>query len=226
MDNSTILTLLASAWIGYFMLHSLLASTALKQRFAGVRCYRLIYNLIALAGLLPVVALYTLYQGEKIVRWSGPWSWLALLLSLAAAACFLWSLRYYDLGEFSGWRRCRSAAGEKSAPRLVISPLHRHVRHPWYGCALVLIWCRDMDLAQLISSVLITLYFVTGSRLEERRLITEHGENYREYRREVPGLLPLPWRSISRERAEALMNPRSTPRSRSPAVAPRRRNGG
>lgn len=206
MSNATLLTLLACAWTGYFILHSLLASPALKRRFAGLRCYRLIYNLIALITLLPIVALDMLYQGERIIRWSEPWSWLALLLSLAAGACFLWTLRYYDLGEFSGWRLCRGGETAASPKGLVISPPHRYVRHPWYSCALVLIWCRDMNQAQLLTTALVTLYFIIGSRLEEQRLIAEYGERYKAYLREVPGLIPRPWRRLSRRRASEFMN--------------------
>jgi protein-S-isoprenylcysteine O-methyltransferase Ste14 len=206
MNDTTTLMMLASAWSAYFVLHSLLASPALKRRFAGLRCYRLLYNLIALATLLPIAGLHTLYQGEMVIQWQGPWRWLALLMSLGAAACFLWTLRYYDLGEFSGWHKCRHGETSSAKARLVISPPHRYVRHPWYSCALALIWCRDLDLAQLISTALITAYFVIGSRLEEQRLLAEFGDSYREYLREVPGLIPLPWRGMSRERAERLMN--------------------
>lgn len=207
MEKSTALILLASAWCAYFVLHSLLASQRVKRHFAGVRCYRLLYNLIAVATLLPVAGLHTLYQGELVIQWQGGWLWLARVMSLTAIACFLWTLRYYDLGEFSGWGECRHGKTGAAEGRLVLSPLHRYVRHPWYSCALVLIWCRDMDLAQLISTVLISAYFVIGSRLEERRLIAVFGERYREYLREVPGLIPLPWRGMSRERAAQLMNP-------------------
>jgi steroid 5-alpha reductase family enzyme len=69
-----------------------------------------------------------------------------------------------------------------------LSPLHRWVRHPWYFFALVIIWTRDMNL--------MTLYFIIGSRLEERKLERYHGEVYRRYQRQVPGLVPLPWKHL------------------------------
>jgi protein-S-isoprenylcysteine O-methyltransferase Ste14 len=206
MSNTAALILLASAWIAYFLLHSLLASQSVKRHFSGLRCYRLIYNLIAVATLLPIVALHVFYQGERVIHWQGGWSLLAQIMGLIAIACFIWTLRYYDLEEFSGWRYCRNGEAEKPKARLVISPPHRYVRHPWYSCALVVIWCRDMDLAQLISTILISVYFVIGSRLEERRLVAEFGDSYREYLRRVPGLIPQPWRYLSRESAEQLMN--------------------
>jgi protein-S-isoprenylcysteine O-methyltransferase Ste14 len=47
-----------------------------------------------------------------------------------------------------------------------------------------------MDLSFLVSAALITLYFVVGSRLEEHKLIVDHGEAYARYRLLVPSLIP------------------------------------
>ena len=47
----------------------------------------------------------------------------------------------------------------------------------------------------------ITLYFWIGSIYEERRLVAEFGEAYREHQRRVPRLVPRLWR---RKRAGAV----------------------
>lgn len=70
---------------------------------------------------------------------------------------------------------------------------------------LVLVWTRDMDPAFLTTAVMITLYFLLGSRLEERKLLVYHGEIYRQYRQLVPSLIPLPWKYLSREKARMLV---------------------
>ncbi len=51
---------LALGWLGYFFLHSLLASLAVKRWVACrwpklVPAYRILYNLIAVAALLPLL---------------------------------------------------------------------------------------------------------------------------------------------------------------------------
>jgi len=140
-----------------------------------------------------------------VIQWTGPWRWLAHGLALAALVGFVWSLRYYDGAEFLGLRQWRERATRvEDQERLRISPLHRHVRHPWYFLGLVLLWTRDMTPAMLLSVVMMTLYFIVGSRLEERKLRIYHGRAYEDYCRRVPGLLPLPWRRLSRQEAEAL----------------------
>jgi cell division protein FtsL len=61
-----------------------------------------------------------------------------------------------------------------------------------------------MDAPLLLTSVLVTAYFVIGSRLEERKLLAQYGEAYARYRALVPGLLPRPWRHLSAAQASEL----------------------
>ena len=202
---------MALAWILYFTLHSLAASLGAK-RFVARRwpallpAYRLAFNVVAVVTLLLPLWLTRRWEGPLLWSWSGPWAWLADGLALAAAALFLWSLRWYDGADFLGLRQW--AAGTRSVADLEafkISPLHRHVRHPWYSLGLVILWSRDMNAAWLLTAVLVTLYLVVGSRLEERKLVAFHGEAYRLYREKVPGLVPLPGRRLPPAEADRLL---------------------
>lgn len=202
--------LLGGAWIAYFAIHSLVASLGLKRRVATrwpalMPAYRLLFNALALLLLLPPVALLYHLKGEYLWQWVGLGSWLANGLALLALLGFVWSLRYYDGMEFFGLRQWREGARSvEDQESFRISPLHRFVRHPWYALALVLIWTRSMDPALLLTAVLISLYFVIGSRLEERKLVEYHGEVYRYYQDQVPPLVPRPWRYLSKAGAMAL----------------------
>jgi protein-S-isoprenylcysteine O-methyltransferase Ste14 len=118
---------------------------------------------------------------------------------------FVWSLRYYDMQEFLGlkqWRGHVTTAEDQESFQL--SPLHRFVRHPWYFFAIILLWARDMNTAQFLTSVMASLYFTIGARLEERKLLVYHGERYRRYMERVPGLFPLPWKCLSATEAKKL----------------------
>ena len=57
-----------------------------------------------------------------------------------------------------------------------------------------------MNVSFLISAILLSLYFILGSRLEEKKLIVFHGDRYRLYRKYVAALVPLPWRFLSKEK--------------------------
>lgn len=200
---------LGLAWLGYFAVHSLLASHRCKhwvnQHFPGLQPrYRLLYNL--LATLLLIWPLWLLYQysGPLLWRWSGIWAWFANGLATLALLGFVLSSRAYDTLDFLGLRQWRT--GRQEPARFSLSLWHRFVRHPWYSFGLLILWTRDMNTALLLSALCITLYLWVGSRLEERKLAHELGDIYLRYCERVPGLIPRPWRYLSREQARRLLD--------------------
>ena len=202
---------LALAWLGYFAVHSALASLAAKRWVARrhpalVPVYRIVYNAQAVLLLLPIGWLTWRYPGPPLWAWHGASAWLANALAGASVVVFVVSLGHYDGGEFIGLRQWRSRQRQVEDREVFhLSPFHRYVRHPWYCCALVLIWTRDMDVATLVSSVLMTAYFIVGARLEEAKLVACHGAVYRRYQARVAGLVPLPWKTLSADEAAELV---------------------
>ena len=204
------LVTLAGVWLLYFLIHSLLASLLIKRwvesHYRGfLRWYRLSFNVIAVILLL--VPLWLLYsqRSELIVDWSGYWQWFAHAVALIAIAGFAWSVKFYDGAEFLGLKQIRENLRQvEDQESLRISPMHRYVRHPWYFLGLVLIWTRDMDAGFLLTACMATAYIVVGSRLEEKKLLEYHGDVYFQYARQVPGLIPLPWKYLSRQQAKIL----------------------
>jgi protein-S-isoprenylcysteine O-methyltransferase Ste14 len=202
---------IALAWIAYGAIHSLLASLTIKKAIArrwpnAMPAYRLAFNIFAVVALIPVLWLVYSVGGAWLWRWTGVWAWLGNGLALAAIAGVMISPVGYDMAEFLGLRQIRQrdrSTWDREGFR--ISALHRHVRHPWYCLNLILVWTRDMNGPLLISAIAITLYFVIGSMLEENKLVAMHGDAYREYRRRVPGLIPLPWKHLSAIEAAALV---------------------
>jgi len=205
------LAILLLSWLAYFLLHSFFASLFFKRivekTLPGVMpYYRLIFNGLALILLLLPLWMLFAYQGELIIEWTGVFRWLSHLLLIAVIWGFLWSMRYYDGSEFLGIRQLKDKVNNvEDQENFHISPLHRYVRHPWYFLGLILIWSRDMNAAFLVTACLITVYFVIGSRAEEKKLIEYHGDVYREYVRRVPGLLPLPWKYLGKSEADQLL---------------------
>jgi protein-S-isoprenylcysteine O-methyltransferase Ste14 len=177
--------------------------------------YRLVFNTLALGLLVPPLALTFSLRGSPLWQWTGLWAWVSWGLSATAIFGFLWSLRSYDGLEFLGLRQWRARVhGWEDQERLHLSVLHRFVRHPWYFLGLVLVWTRDMDPALLTASLVVTLYLWLGSLLEERKLLIYHRDAYRYYRARVPGLIPLPWKRLSREEAARLERQAATEKTR------------
>ena len=209
-DNWFYGTALLISWLGYFIVHSLLASLTVKRWVAAHKpgfmpAYRLAFNVIAVALLVPIVWLTALQAWPVLWQWQGTASWIANVLKGLALLGFIWSLKYYDLREFFGvkqWRMHQLIPEDQENFRL--SPLHRFIRHPWYFFALVLLWTQDMNVGKLITSGMATLYLMIGSRMEEKKLLVYHGERYRRYMERVPGPFPLPWKFLRRDEAQGL----------------------
>ncbi len=204
-SHAASLIALSLAWIAYGALHSVLAAQGAKRWVAAhlprlMPAYRLLYNLFAGVALLPILWLLWRDPSPWLWRWHGAMAWVLNGLALLATGLLLAGPGLYDLSEFLGFRQLRErrSAPEDQEP-FRIAPLHRYVRHPWYALSLVILWTRDMNAAMLVSALWITAYFILGSRLEERKLLIRFGDAYRDYMTRVPGLLPRPWKILSRE---------------------------
>ena len=71
------------------------------------------------------------------------------------------------------------------------------VRHPFYSGSFLLIWAGNLDTTRLIINIILSIYLVVGTILEEQKLIAEFGDVYRNYQKEVSMLFP--WKYIMRK---------------------------
>lgn len=190
-------------WCVWCMLHSAMISLTvtkyLKDRLGSkYRFYRLFYNLFALTTLIPLTLYGAELRGQVLFRWDGFLVIFQLMLAITALYLFVSGAIKYDLMQFFGIRQIKSgnsysALSETGA--IDTSGVLSLTRHPWYLAAIILVWVghKEVYVSTFIVNTILTVYILIGTVLEERKLITEYGDEYREYRKQVSRLFPLKW---------------------------------
>lgn len=180
----------------FFVQHSVMIRRSAKKRMT--KHVPAIYQpaLYSIASGLALLALIILWQPASRFVWHlhGPGRWISGFIAAAAIAGFIWGIR--ALGEFDpfGTLPLKAALGGACPPSLpfVARGPYRYVRHPLYLFSLLLIWSTPrLSTDQLLFNVLWTIWIILATRLEERDLLRDFGETYREYQLSVPMLLPL-----------------------------------
>ena len=198
--------------LAFFGQHSGMIRRGAKERLAKriPSPYHPALYSIASGVFLLVLVLAWQPTADFLFRLQGPARWLSAAVASLAVAGFAWgvlSLRGFDP---FGTLPLQAAVRGTTAPSsdFVARGPYRCVRHPLYLFMLLLIWSTPrFSTDQLLFNVLWTVWIVVGARLEERDLLRDFGQTYRQYQGSVPMLLPSPravlrpWLSGSRRSA-------------------------
>ncbi len=73
-----------------------------------------------------------------------------------------------------------------------VKSFYKYVRHPLYFGMLLGMWATPvMSVTHLLFAIGITIYVVIGTRLEEKDLVKEFGDTYKDYQKDKPMLVPF-----------------------------------
>lgn len=200
---------LALLWIGWCVIHSGMISIrtteALRSRLGTrYRFYRLFFNVVAVATIIPIVLYARSLDGHVLFRWTGIWIAVPAVLLTISALLFLAGARHYDMLQLLGIRQIATGATHNvltEGGQLDTTGLLSLTRHPWYFAGILFLWGSylSLDMATLITNVILTTYLIVGTILEEQKLVAQFGHAYREYQNQVPMLLPMPWKKRTTE---------------------------
>ena len=192
--------LIVLMWAGYCALHSYLISIGftnllnrLLKKYSAF--YRLFYILISLFLLIPLIN-YTAELDNKVIIVYGPYlDILRYVLISGSLLMFFWAFFFdYDSLSFFGVRQILTFAGiQKRNPSDEIKRkgLLGIMRHPMYLALIIYLWCQTHKMSDIVVNIVLTVYVIIGTKLEEKKLVLEFGEAYVKYQAEVPMLIPF-----------------------------------
>ena len=198
MEKTQSIYILALLWILWCSMHSLLISNFFIARMKDIlgkkfAYYRMAFNAFSLLTLIPVVFYIQLLPEEIFFSWPGPWNILKLGMYLASFVLFFGGYRVFDMRYVLGIKQVHEMREGKEMEAIDFSSagILEYVRHPWYSGAILLVWAfGPISDVSLVTKIILTAYIIIGTFLEERKLIHEIGEQYLEYRKRVPMLIP------------------------------------
>ncbi|HUR11179.1 MAG TPA: isoprenylcysteine carboxylmethyltransferase family protein [Flavitalea sp.] len=185
----------ASGWVLYCTLHSLLANQKVKDAISlkmgnAFRFYRILYSIFAFATLAVLLLFEFSINGPSLLKPSlllllGGW-----LLIIPGFILMAIVIRKYFF-ELSGIQVFFRKQPRPS--KLERGGLNRYSRHPLYLGTLMFAWGLLLLfplMEHLIAVVVMNIYILVAMRWEEKKLVLEFGNEYKEYATAVPRLIP------------------------------------
>ena len=168
-----------------------------RRRLPRWRAFeRLIYVLASTCSFIAMMLWLRSLPARTIWAWEDDWVIVRRLGLALAILLFFLGARVFDGRAFLGVRQAAAAvAGREPEP----VPFRQDgilgvIRHPWYaGTMVLLVFMGPVTDVSLAWRLVFFLYVLVGTELEERKLLTEMGETYAAYRRQVPRFLPRIW---------------------------------
>ena len=186
----------------FFVQHSGMIRRSFRNRLpeSFAEKYHGVLYTISTSILLIMIAL--LWQKSDYLLWSAPDAlrWILRGMFVACLVGFYLSIR--ALGRFDAFGVLPLLKGVESVRtrpvKLRVRGPYRWVRHPLYFLLLLMIWSSPVITSdRLLLNLLWTAWVVIGTYLEEQDLVAFFGDDYRDYQRRTPMLIPTSLRPSS-----------------------------
>jgi len=179
----------------FFFQHSGMVRKSFRQRLARSLPAEYEGAVYAIASGIALLVLMVLWQksASPLMAPGGVFRWVFYIGYLLSFAGFFWGANALGVFDPYGLQPILGRLRGKKPRRMpfVVKGPYRWVRHPLYLFMILMIWsCPDLTADRLLFNGLWTIWIVIGSILEERDLVSEFGDLYREYQRKVPMLIP------------------------------------
>jgi protein-S-isoprenylcysteine O-methyltransferase Ste14 len=180
----------------FFFQHSILIRKSIRARinktipddyygafFTITSCFALILMVLFWQKTVPIA------EAEGVVYWIMRVPFILALIGIA------WSVATMGFKSFDPFGTLKLSLKIRNKEPILL-PLaakgpYQWIRHPLYFFSLVMIWFSPVLSAdKILFNCMMTIWIVLGTKLEERDLVRQFGDGYRDYQMQVPMLIP------------------------------------
>jgi len=173
----------------FALFHSITATEVLKlwiyRHGIAPHHYRFAYSILGLLTTAVWLILIYALPDAPFYRLNGFWQYVLYVLQFTGIIIAFSALIPIDGAEFLGLKKAK----HRTDP-FVVSGIYQYIQHPMYaGSMLFLLAKPEMSLNSFHFAVVVGLYFIVGSRFEEKRMLNEH-PNCAVYQQQVGAFIP------------------------------------
>jgi len=179
----------------FFLQHSIMIRRSFRRRLSVLIPTHYQGAIYTLASGFVLLAFVAFWQNSDIILFEVHGLPIVVMrsfyfLSIIATGWGMWALRSIDMFGLDPIMENLRAKPSPPMPFTIRGP-YRWVRHPLYLFMIVLFWsCPSLTADRLLFNILWTIWVVIGTILEERDLVDDFGDAYRDYQATVPMLVP------------------------------------
>lgn len=201
-ENADILGVLLVSF-AFALIHSLFAANWTKNfigtimgRRAANGLYRFFYTLLSAATAAIAAHIIFRLPDRKLLAPGPLVTAIMIFIEIAGVVFGLWAFRQIDTLEFLGVRQAVSYFSRKEfetpgETSFISKGAYSVVRHPLYLAGIIIFtFIPACTVNRTVISVLADIYFLWGAWIEDKRMLDQFGQEYCNYMKSVPAVLP------------------------------------
>ncbi|MCU0848449.1 MAG: isoprenylcysteine carboxylmethyltransferase family protein [Spirochaetes bacterium] len=178
----------------FFLQHSIIVRKGMRGKLRDLVPADYYGAFYSITSSIPLALMIIFWQtADAFLSAEGAWYWALRFMFILGMAGFYWgikSLGFFDPFGTLNIRRLISGKPRKIPPLTAKGP-YLWVRHPLYFFSLIMIWANPhLSQDRLLFNIMWTGWIIIGTILEERDLVADFGDGYRDYQKRVPMLIP------------------------------------